>query len=72
MYYKIDCEIVGQYGKQFLKEMKQKVLGTTEHRSAEIIVEMLQLPVAPEDYLIQVKKLQLERLGNVDPMPGTY
>lgn len=70
LYYKLDGQICEKYGKQFTKKIKQKVLGTTAFRSAEIIVEELNLPVTVQDYVDQMKEMQLKELGDVDIMPG--
>ena len=45
-------------------------MGST--RAAEIIVEELNLPVTPQDYLDQVKKLLSQRLCDAKIMPGNY
>ncbi|XP_065220144.1 pseudouridine-5'-phosphatase-like isoform X2 [Planococcus citri] len=70
IYFKLDFQVCAKYGKEFTHAIKEKLLGTTEFRSAEIIIEELDLPVTVQEYVDQVKKMLLEVVSNVDLMPG--
>ena len=70
LYYKLDSEVCARYGKEFTTTIKRKIMGTTELRSAEMIIEELNLPVTPEEYLKQLSTLAIQRIGDVELMPG--
>ncbi|XP_065220146.1 pseudouridine-5'-phosphatase-like [Planococcus citri] len=70
LYFKLDSALCAKHGGKFTTEIKRKIMGTTELRSAEIIVEELKLPVTPQDYLSQLKQSAMEHITEVDVMPG--
>lgn len=72
LYFKLDSEVCAKYGKEFNKVIKQKIMGTTELRSAEMIIKELNLPVTPPEYLKQLKALVAQKLAldGVALMPG--
>ena len=47
------CE---RYGKSFTWETKRQIMGTTGNVTAKMIVEMLQLPITPTQFVEQVSR----------------
>lgn len=66
----IDSEIISRYGKKYPIELRKKILGTTELNTATVITKELNLPLTPDEYQTEVKKLQKDRLHTAEIMPG--
>ncbi|MAZ44971.1 MAG: HAD family hydrolase [Legionellales bacterium] len=70
LYMQASQEILGQYGKTFDWDLKEKIMGRPSTESAKVVVETLGVPLAPSDYL----KIRQERLNllfqNAAAMPG--
>ena len=63
-------KIVGKYGKIFDWSIKKKIIGRRSIESAKIIVESLNLPITPEEYLDLRKDDLIEKFKHSVPMPG--
>lgn len=70
IYDKIINDIAHEYGKEYVKEVKLKVLGTPEHDTARIVIRELELPLSPEEFLFAYKSKVREELQNPSLMPG--
>ncbi|MDP6655198.1 MAG: HAD family hydrolase, partial [SAR324 cluster bacterium] len=51
IYTEVTQEIVAEYGKVFDWSIKKKIIGRRSIQAAQIIVESLDLPITPQDYL---------------------
>lgn len=71
---KIYLNIIGDVLKQFNKpypwETRMRVLGTTEQKCCQIIVEDMKLPVDAKEFHKRYTVLCNERLANCDLLPG--
>ena len=63
IYTEVTQQIVGEYGKVFDWSVKEKIIGRRAVQAAEIIVESLDLPITPQDYLDSRKNVLLEKLS---------
>jgi pseudouridine-5'-monophosphatase len=62
--------ICSKYGKIYTSEVREKVLGTMESDSCAILTKELNLPMSPQELLIQQRLLQNEMLPKTKLMPG--
>jgi pseudouridine-5'-monophosphatase len=62
--------IVGRYGKTFDWSVKANMVGRPALESARYLVEALDLPMLPEEYLRERTTLLERLLRECDPMPG--
>lgn len=62
--------VVGRYGKVYDWSVKRLVVGGDSLVGAGLIVQHLQLPIAPEVYLAEREQLMRELCRTVQPMPG--
>ncbi len=62
--------IAAQYGKIFDWSVKSKMMGLRAQDSARVLVESLQLPISPAEYLQQRKPLLEKLFPEAEPMPG--
>ena len=70
IYTEVTQDIVGEYGKVFDLSIKKNIIGRPSSDAAKIIVESLDLPITPQDYLDSRKDVLIEKLKNALPMPG--
>jgi len=70
IYTEVTQEIVGEYGKVFDWSIKKKIIGRKSTDAAKIIVDSLNLPITPKDYLDLRKNDLIRKLKNSKPMPG--
>ena len=63
-------KVVSKYGKVFDWSIKKKIIGRRSIQSAKIIVESLDLPITPEEYLDLRKDDLIEKFKHSMPMPG--
>ncbi len=68
----VNWEVTNRYGKVFDKHIKCQITGRKSLDSATAIVELLDLPVTPEDYLQQRNSLTYQRFPDAKPMPGAF
>lgn len=64
MYEEVIRQIAQEYDKPYPIETRLKLLGTTEPRTAEIVVNDLGLPIKTEEFLQKFHKLCRERLAD--------
>ena len=69
IYTEVTQQIVGEYGKVFDWSVKEKIIGRRSIQAAEIIVESLDLPISPQDYLDSRKDVLLEKFKILRPYP---
>ncbi|KAK7090062.1 pseudouridine-5'-phosphatase-like [Littorina saxatilis] len=70
IYTKVISDLCAQYGKKFTWEMKAQQMGQTELKAANVIINGLQLPLTPEEYLSRCND-KFEHLFPTTPlMPG--
>ncbi len=70
IYTEVTQEIVSEYGKEFDWSIKEKILGRRSIQAAQIIVESLDLPISPQDYLDSRKDVLLEKFKDTEALPG--
>lgn len=70
VYDKIINDIAHQFGKEYVTEVKLKVLGTPEQDTAKILIRELDLPLSSEEFLLMYKLKVKEELQNPSLMPG--
>ena len=70
IYTEVTQQIVGEYGKVFDWSVKEKIIGRRSIQAAEIIVESLDLPISPQDYLDSRKDVLLEKFKDTEALPG--
>ena len=63
-------EIAAGYGKTFDWTLKSRIIGRKAHESAQIIVETLELPITPDEYLKSRNERLRELLADTQPLPG--
>jgi pseudouridine-5'-monophosphatase len=63
-------QIVGRYGKVYDWSVKGNMIGRPAIDAARYLVEALELPIAPEDYLAERVALFEQLMPNAEPMPG--
>ncbi|MEL6440332.1 MAG: HAD-IA family hydrolase [Cyanobacteria bacterium J06621_8] len=67
----INREIARRYDRTFDLEVKMAIAGRTTLDSARIIVDLLQIPIAPDQYLVERSQLINPRYQGVSALPGT-
>jgi pseudouridine-5'-monophosphatase len=70
IYVEIFSIVCSKYGKSYTSEVREKVLGTMEKDSCAILVKELNLPMSPQELLVQQRLLQKEMLPKTKLMPG--
>ena len=70
IYTEVTQDIVGEFGKVFDWSVKKTIIGRPASQAAKIIVESLDLPITPQDYLDSRKDVLIEKFKNTQPMPG--
>lgn len=62
--------MLARYGKTYPEELQMQVIGTLELDSARIITSGLNLPISPEEFDVECKKLQRELFHKALLMKG--
>lgn len=68
---RVNSEIAKRYGKTFDRKIKMAIAGRPTLDSAKILVDLLQLPVTVEEYLIERNKLLYPLYPTAKTLPGT-
>lgn len=68
---RVNSEIARRYGKTFNIDAKIAIAGRPTLDSAKILVDILQLPLTPEEYLVERNKLLYPLYPTVKALPGT-
>ncbi|CAH1408357.1 unnamed protein product [Nezara viridula] len=63
-------KILRKYGKEFNKEVRTAITGTNEQYASRKVVEMLELPITPEQYWKEIEELGRIHLTNPGVKPG--
>lgn len=63
-------DVVGRFGKTFDWSIKSRMIGRPATESARILVEALDLPISPEEYLQRREALMLKRFATAPAKPG--
>jgi pseudouridine-5'-monophosphatase len=69
-YTKVTQAIVGRYGRTFDWSVKSRMIGKKAIDSARTLVEALDLPIKPEDYLRERESMLAELFPSAKAMPG--
>ncbi len=62
--------VVGEFGKRFEWSLKRELIGTSEDHGARLVVERLELPISPLEYLARRKPFLDAAFQRCTPMPG--
>ena len=68
---RINQEVAQRYGKTFGQDTKMAIAGRPTLDSARILVDLLQLPLSPEEYLVERNKLLYPLYKTAKTLPGT-
>jgi HAD superfamily hydrolase (TIGR01509 family) len=68
---RVNGEVVRRYGKTFNLEVKMAIAGRPTLDSAKILVELLQLPLTAEEYLVERNQLLYPLYSTAQILPGT-
>ena len=68
---RVNNEVARRYGKTFNREVKMAIAGRPTLDSAEILVDLLQLPITAEEYLIERNQLLYPLYPTAKALPGT-
>lgn len=71
IYEKIITEIAESFGKKYTKDIRLKVLGTTEQLTAKIVVQECGLPITVDEFLKRFRDMQNIYLADAKLMTGT-
>ena len=69
-YTEVTQTIVGRYGRTFDWSVKSRMIGKKAIDSARILVEALNLPIRPEDYLLERDSMLTDLFPTAMAMPG--
>ncbi|XP_021376555.1 pseudouridine-5'-phosphatase-like, partial [Mizuhopecten yessoensis] len=69
LYTVITDKIVEEYGKTFTWEVKSKQMGKKDVEAANILIDELQLPITPEEYLVKARAQQSILFPTVGLLP---
>jgi pseudouridine 5'-phosphatase len=69
-YTEVTQRIVARYGRTFDWSVKSKMIGQPPLASAGILIEALNLPITPEEYLAERKELLAGLFPQAEAMPG--
>jgi HAD superfamily hydrolase (TIGR01509 family) len=71
IFYTEACQMItGRFGKAFDWSVKSKMIGKRASDSARILVDTLELPITPEEYLREREEIVRHLFPTADPLPG--
>lgn len=70
IHWQVNADIARRYGKTFDLSVHTKIIGRTSQDSAQIIIDMLGLPLTVEAYLEERDSIIFDLYPHVQPMPG--
>jgi pseudouridine-5'-monophosphatase len=70
IHWQVNAAIAQRYGKTFTLSVHTKIIGRTAPDSAQIVVDMLNLPLTVEQYLDERDELIFDLYPAAQPMPG--
>lgn len=68
---RVNSEVAKRYGKTFNTATKMAIAGRPTSDSVRILVDLLQLPMTTEEYLVERNKLLYPLYGTAKVLPGT-
>ncbi|MEL6496601.1 MAG: HAD-IA family hydrolase [Cyanobacteria bacterium J06623_7] len=68
---RVNSEVAQRYGKTFTTAAKMAIAGRPTLDSAQILVDLLQLPLSAEEYLVERNRLLYPLYGTAKVLPGT-
>ena len=68
---RVNSEVARRYGKTFTTEAKMAIAGRPTLDSARVLVNLLQLPMSAEEYIVERNKLLYPLYGEAQVLPGT-
>ena len=68
---RVNSEVANRYGKTFDLKAKMAIAGRPTLDSARILVNLLQLPLTAEEYLVERNKLLYPLYSTAKVLPGT-
>ena len=68
---RVNSEVAQRYGKTFTIEAKMAIAGRPTLDSARVLVDLLQLPMSAEEYLVERNKLLYPLYSKAQVLPGT-
>lgn len=63
--------ILDRYGKKFEWSVKSKLMGLPPIESTTVLIQSLDLPMTPEEYLAEAQSKLEENFVDAELMPGT-
>lgn len=69
-YTEVTQQIVGRYGHTFDWTIKSRMIGKKASESARILVDALNLPITPDEYLREREALLASLFPTAQPLPG--
>ncbi len=70
IYTRVTQQIVGRYGKTFDWSIKSNMIGRRAEESSRYLVDALELPISPEDYLRERDELMKREFPSCLELPG--
>ena len=70
IYSEVTQSILDRYGKKFEWSVKSKLMGLPPMESTTVLIESLDLPMTPEEYLAEAQSKLEEQFLDADLMPG--
>lgn len=67
---RVNRTIAARYGKEFDASVRSKIMGRTAQDSAQLIIELLELPLTVEAYLVEKNAIIYDLYPTAHPMPG--
>lgn len=73
LYFETEREMVARYGKEVPDEVLWRMMGRKPLESCTILVEEMELPVSPADFLRERDVIMLDKMRNdLVPLPGLF
>lgn len=70
IYYHVINAIAEKYGKSYSHELDLQIAGTVETETSRLAVELMDLPITPQEFLAAFRDLSDEQLRTCPLMPG--
>lgn len=70
IYEAVVSDILKSFDKPYPRDIRMQVMGTTEDKSAEIVVNSMKLPISVEEFMKRHKTMCKERFQDLALMPG--
>lgn len=70
IYEKVVADILKTFDKPYPKDVRYRVMGTTEDKSAEIVIDAMKIPMSKEDFIAKHKAMCKERFVKLSLLKG--